>query len=70
MNLIEPELSGMEAPRRVVAEAEATWITLMALHDDPEYRHAAKAAGAHRLHLTAEFGTRLVPFTRSLTTPS
>src|SRR5262249_28419094 len=43
MNLIMPEISGLEVTRRLAAEPWAPRTILMTLHDESEYRRAAEA---------------------------
>jgi DNA-binding NarL/FixJ family response regulator len=68
MNLIMPEISGLEVTRRLAAEPWAPRTILMTLHDESEYRRAAEAAGADGFVTIQDLATKLLPLIRVLTT--
>ena len=71
MNLVLPDVSGLEVTRRLAAVPWTPRIVVMSLHDEPEYRRAVQAAGADGLVLQQDLGTKLLPLIRSLMkTPS
>jgi DNA-binding NarL/FixJ family response regulator len=71
MNLVLPDMSGLEVTRRLAAVPWTPRIVVMSLHDEPEYRRAVQAAGADGLVLQQDLGTKLLPLIRSLMkTPS
>ena len=47
MDLSMPGMDGLEATRRLTVQANAPKVIIMSVHDMPEYRDAAMAAGAH-----------------------
>jgi DNA-binding NarL/FixJ family response regulator len=66
MDLIMPEMDGLEATRRLVARPRPPRVILMTAHDDEEYRAAAGAAGADGFLFKSESGAILLPLIRSL----
>jgi DNA-binding NarL/FixJ family response regulator len=70
MNLVLPDVSGLEVTRRLAAAPWAPRIVLMSLDDEPEYRRAVRAAGADGLVLKQDVGTELLPLIRSLMDPT
>jgi DNA-binding NarL/FixJ family response regulator len=66
MNLVLPDVSGLEVTRRLTAAPWTPRIVLMSLHDEPEYRWAVQAAGAHGFILKQDLGTKLLPLIRLL----
>ena len=71
MNLVLPDMSGLEVTRRLAAVPWTPRIVVMSLHDEPEYRRAVQAAGADGFVLKQDLGTKLLPLIRSLMkTPS
>jgi DNA-binding NarL/FixJ family response regulator len=66
MNLVLPDVSGLEVTRRLVAAPWTPRIVLMSLHDEPEYRRAVEAAGADGFVVKQDLGTELLPLIRSL----
>ena len=66
MNLVLPDVSGLEVTRRLTAAPWTPRIVLMSLHDEPEYRRAVQAAGAHGFVPKQDLGTKLLPLIRSL----
>ena len=66
MNLVLPDVSGLEVTRCLTAAPWTPRIVLMSLHDEPEYRQAVQAAGADGFVPKQDLGTKLLPLIRSL----
>jgi DNA-binding NarL/FixJ family response regulator len=66
VDLVMPEVSGLEVTCRLAAEPWAPRIILMSFYDGPEYYWAAEAAGADGFVLKQDLGTKLLPLIRSL----
>jgi DNA-binding NarL/FixJ family response regulator len=66
MDLVMPGMSGLEATRRIKERAAPTKVVMLTLHDGPEYRDAAAAAGADGFVPKSEMGSRLIPVLDSL----
>lgn len=66
MDLVLPGMSGLEATRRLKAAPEGPLVVVMTLHDDPEHRAAALAAGADGFLDKRTADWRLPPLVREL----
>ena len=66
MDLAMPGMSGLEATRRIKAQAGAPRVVIVTLHSSPGYRIAARAAGADGLVSKSEFGEDFLPLIRDL----
>ncbi|MGE0454467.1 MAG: response regulator [Vicinamibacteria bacterium] len=66
MDLAMPGMDGLEAARRIKACAASPKVVLLTFHDGPEYREAARAAGADAFVAKPEMGRRLVAVLDSL----
>jgi DNA-binding NarL/FixJ family response regulator len=65
MDVQMPGIGGLEATRRIKARAHAPRVILLTMHDTPEYREAAEAAGANgflsKLAFTTTISAMLPP---------
>jgi DNA-binding NarL/FixJ family response regulator len=61
MDLVMPELDGLEVTRRLVAQSSAPAVIIMTAHDLPQYRDAALAAGARRFVAKSDLFDQLGP---------
>jgi len=59
MDLAMPDMSGLEATRAIKALLQKPRVVILTLHDNAEYRAAAKAVGADGFIAKSEFGTAL-----------
>ena len=66
MDLVMPEMGGLEAMRRLAARPRRPRVILISVHDDEEYRAAADAAGADGFVCKSELKEKLLPLLRSL----
>jgi len=66
MDWAMPEMTGLEAARRLKAQPGAPRVVILTLHDNPKYRAAAQAAGTDGFISKAEFGAQLPPLIRKL----
>lgn len=66
VDLVMPEMGGLEVTRQLKARPDAPLVVVLTLHDNPEYRAAAEAAGADGFVPKSEFGTQLQPLICSL----
>ncbi|QDV33932.1 response regulator [Tautonia plasticadhaerens] len=64
IDLAMPGMDGLEASRRHSAASDAPTVILTTVHDLPEYREAALAAGALDLLIKSELGRLLGPALR------
>jgi DNA-binding NarL/FixJ family response regulator len=61
MDVAMPEMNGLEATRSIKARPGAPRVIILTLHDNAEYRTAAKAAGADAFVAKWELNTALLP---------
>jgi DNA-binding NarL/FixJ family response regulator len=66
MDVAMPGISGLEAARRMKARSAAPKVVMLTLHDGPEYREAARAAGADAFVAKTEMGRLLLPVLEAL----
>lgn len=59
VDLVMPGTNGLEATRRIRAGAEPPRVAIVTLHDEDEYREAARRAGADAFIPKAELGPAL-----------
>jgi DNA-binding NarL/FixJ family response regulator len=70
MDLAMPDMNGLEATRRLKKRPDAPRVVMLTLHDNIEYRAAARIVHADGFIAKSEFGTQLLPVIRSLFGPS
>ena len=68
MDLIMPEMNGLDATQRIKSQPNAPSVIILTGHDTPEYRSAAATAGADGFVYKPELFTELPPLMRRLTT--
>lgn len=68
MDLIMPQMNGLEATRRIKSQPNAPVVIILTGHDTPEYRSAAATAGADGFVYKPELFKELLPLMRRLTT--
>jgi DNA-binding NarL/FixJ family response regulator len=61
MDVVMPDMSGLEVTRHIKAQADAPFVVILTLYYAPAYCRAAHAAGADGVLSKSEFGTDLVP---------
>ena len=66
MDIAMPGMNGLEATRRIKDRAAPPKVVMLTFHDGPEYRDAARAAGADAFVPKSEMGSRLLPVLDSL----
>ncbi len=66
MDVIMPEMDGLETTRRMKRMAMPPQIIVLTLHDNAEYRYKARLAGADGFVSKIDFGTKLVPMIHDL----
>jgi CheY-like chemotaxis protein len=66
MDVTMPEMDGLEATRRLAARSDAPVVILMTVHDLPQYRDAALAAGARQFVGKSDLVAQLRPAILSL----
>ena len=66
MDWAMPEMTGLEAARRLKARPGAPHVVILTLHDNPQYRAAAQAAGTDGFISKADFGAQLPPLIHEL----
>ena len=67
MDLVMPQMNGLEATRQIKAQPNAPVVIILTGHDTPEYRSAAATAGADGFVYKPELFTDLLPLMRHLT---
>ena len=67
MDVAMPELSGLEATRRIVAEQPAVRVIAVSMHDDPRFVAGMLEAGAAAYVLKDEALRQLAPAIRRVT---
>lgn len=66
MDLAMPTMNGLEATRLIKDRIAPPKVVMLTFHDGPEYREAARAAGADAIVPKGEMGSRLFPVLSSL----
>jgi DNA-binding NarL/FixJ family response regulator len=66
LDLAMPEMNGLEAAQRIKAQPQPPKVVILTLHDDPEHRAAALAAGADACLAKARLTADLLPLIRQL----
>ncbi|HEX7972893.1 MAG TPA: response regulator transcription factor [Anaerolineales bacterium] len=66
MDLAMPDLSGLEATRRIKTQPNAPRVIILTLHDNQEYRRASQAAQADGFMTKSDVGVNLLPLIHSL----
>jgi DNA-binding NarL/FixJ family response regulator len=66
MDVAMADLNGLEVTRQIKAGPVSPRIVIVTLHDTPEYRMAAQAAGADGFIAKSELGTTLLPLIHTL----
>ena len=66
IDLAMPGMNGLEATRLLKARAEAPRVVIMTLHDNAEYREAAREAAADGFIAKSAIGSQLFPMIASL----
>ena len=61
LDLMMPGMNGIEASRRITAAVKAPVVIILTLHDNQEYRQAARVAGADGFVTKSLLRTELVP---------
>lgn len=61
MDLVMPEMNGLEATRRIKEKLHPPCIIMASLHDTSEYRQMAKTAGADEMISKDKVGQALFP---------
>lgn len=62
MDLVMPEMNGLEVTRRAKVGKSPPCIIILTLYYNPEYRNAALSVGADGFLSKSEVGRRLCPF--------
>jgi DNA-binding NarL/FixJ family response regulator len=62
INWTLPGMNGLEATRRITAQPDPPRVLILSPQDYPEYRLAAKEAGAEGFISQAEFGQKIPSF--------
>jgi DNA-binding NarL/FixJ family response regulator len=66
MDLILPQINGLEATRQIKATYPATKIIIVTVHTEDAYRRAAEASGADAFLLKKTLMTSLLPTMRDM----
>jgi len=66
LDLVMPGMDGRQLTRLLLVQPEAPVVIMMTLYDLPEYRDAARAAGAHGFLNKSDLGTHLQSMIRLL----
>lgn len=66
MDIAMPGISGLELTRRIKAGADAPCVVLLTVHDEPEYRDAARDAGADGFVVKDRWSTELPTVLKNL----
>ena len=66
MDLVMPDVDGLEATRHIKAQGGGVRVILMTVYDYAAARAAAEAAGADGFISKADLGTQLLPLIRTL----
>ncbi len=66
MDIAMPQMNGIEATRCIKGQAGAPKIIILTLHDNTEYRSAAKDAGSDGFVRKSDLRTHLLPMIHAL----
>lgn len=61
MDISMPGIGGIESTRRIKKELPVTQVIILTIHEGPEYRADAFAAGAHTFIPKSKMATDLIP---------
>src|SRR5262245_55835162 len=61
MDLSMPGMNGLEATRRLKAQADPPRVVILTFHDEPEYRAALSEVQADGYVIKGELGSQLLP---------
>ena len=70
LDLIMPQMNGLEALRRIRALPVSPLVVVLTLQNEPEFRSAAESEGADGFVTKAEMGQRLLPLIDALFPPT
>ncbi|HOJ71470.1 MAG TPA: response regulator [Syntrophorhabdaceae bacterium] len=66
MDIAMPDISGIEAAKRIKEKAGAPYVVILTLYDNPEYKSLSEAAGADGFVTKSEFAVTLIPLINKL----
>lgn len=66
MDMVMPEMDGLEATRRIKRSSSPPQVIILTLHDGSEYRQQARLAGADGFISKTDFGTAILPLIHDL----
>lgn len=66
LDITMPDMNGLEVLRRIKAASRPPGVVVLTLHDGPEYRRAALAAGSDDVIYKPDLAARLLPVVRGL----
>lgn len=61
MDLVMPDMDGLEATRQIKKRPDAPLVIMLTIENNPEYRATALAVGADGFVTKSEFGMQLLP---------
>lgn len=70
MDIALPEMNGIEATRQIKTARPATQVVMLTIHDEPDYRRDAEAAGACAFVGKGRAHSCLVPVLKRLLEPA
>lgn len=61
VDLAMPDMNGFETTQRIKAQADAPRVVILTMHDSPDYRRAAQAAGADNFMFKGDLSSEFIP---------
>lgn len=66
MDIAMPQMNGLEATRRIKAKPSPPRVVVLTLHNNAEYRSAARAVGSDGFLSKEDFPVKLIPLIHTL----
>ncbi|MCX8022472.1 MAG: response regulator [Syntrophorhabdaceae bacterium] len=66
MDFVLPDMTGVEATKKIKEMEKPPFVVILTLYDNPEYKNLAEKSGAEGFVIKSEFATNLIPVIHDL----